>query len=104
MEKDKLTKEEKATLVAVMDRNKPDVYDLGFFQELSTLIRLKPEDIDDGKRRAINRYLKIHIDILKKRLPPTNPMIEAPIMGMLAIMFVNGYELGRKLQTPLTRK
>ena len=102
MKKEELTLIEKTTLVGVMDRKNRDSIDQEFYDELASIKPIAPHEMDDGKRRAMGRYMNIALEHLKKELPPTNPMIEGAILSSLATTFIDAYELGRKLQTPLT--
>ena len=104
MPKKKLTSEEKATLLAIVDSTCRDDYDEEFYELLLKPDVPKIEDLDDRIRRAITKFVSGYYEnVMMYLLEDTSPD-EAAIKAGLATCLLRGYKLGKELRRPLTTK
>lgn len=100
----KLTPEDKAELLGIMDADKHDEYDEEFFRLLKLQSPLDAEDIDDRIRRAILKYTSEFADRLLKTRPPEDLDLHDSIVTSLWVGLMVGYELGRKWPTAIQKR
>jgi hypothetical protein len=102
MAKHELTQSEKVTLVATLDAHNREYFDQEFFQELMSCDIPRPDEMDDRIRRATQKFIDILTASMKKGSPPLEETTVVVIKAGLMQSLLVGYELGRKLQRPLT--
>jgi len=91
---DELTREEKATLLGIMDGKNKDDYDREFYETMHQVRPPAPEEVDDRVCRAIFRYIS----------EGTGPASYEENGGLVMIGFIHGYMVGRKLKRDIRRK
>ena len=99
-----LTRNEKAALLAISDIKHPNDYDKDFYVLLCQCAPVGPEEFDDRKRRATTKFINAYFETVTGRLHATGIDSDSIVKAGLHFMLTLGYELGRKLRTPLTRK
>lgn len=104
MSEEELTLEDKAMLLASMDKRKRSDYDREIYQRLKAQNLISPEEIDGKIRRAIVRFVKEEWALLYGIGKDNGLDIDSIVGGALTDFLLIGYEVGRKLKRPLTAK
>ena len=93
---EQLTEQDKAKLLAVTDGKaaRDGEYDRKFYEALYRIAPLRLEDVDDGVRRALLRFIA---DGKGEESKPDNG-------GYVMMGFTHGYMVGRKLKKDIRRK
>ncbi len=92
---DDLTSQDKARLLGIIDGKGMDGdYDREFYEAMCRIAPLGVEEVDDGVRRAILRYIAQGKGEASK---PENG-------GLVMMGFMHGYMVGRKLRRDIGRK
>jgi len=91
---DELTQRDKAILLGNMDSTSADDYDRQFYEKMKEVAPLHPEEVDDGVRRAILRFI----------MDGKGEASKADNGGFVMMGFLHGYMVGRKLRRDITRK
>ena len=69
-------------------------YDHEFYEKMKEIAPLHVEDVDDGVRRAILRFI---LDGSGQASKPENG-------GLVMMGFLHGYQIGRKLKRDITKE
>jgi len=97
-----LTRFEKAALLAFKDSRKRGDYDVKFYELLWATEAPQALELDEQIRRAITQFVteawNRHLEVSRAQ----NLDGDATAKSAMTIALLKGYELGRKLQRPLT--
>ena len=104
MDDNKLSLFKKVKLLAVLDRMHPGDYDKELYSLLCEIVPPRPDQFGDRKRRAIVLFVNAYWENLQGILQSEGMDNDTIARAGLHIMLTLGYELGRKLRRPLTRK
>ena len=104
MTEDELTHAEKVTLISNMDAREQDDYDEEFYKLLRSQTSPDLIEIDARIRRAITKFIGDCAERWGNDPYTTEENRYVTFRTALTIGLLIGYELGRKLQRPLTLK
>lgn len=104
MHESDLTEEEMAGLTALKDTKSMNDCDARFLTALETCRIPFLHAVEDGKRRAITRYMVGLFEALLPRLKDAPELSDQRILTEMTLCLMLGYELGRKFRRPLTGK
>jgi len=104
MTEDKLTQEEKVTLPAIKDMADLDDYDEEFYKLLKTQSYPSVPEVDDQIRRAIFKFISSYSQTMVEVRRTGEVRQDETVTTALTVCLLKGYELGRKLRWPLTKK
>jgi len=99
-----LTHRDKARLVASTDVRSDQGRNEALYRALKAMPEPQPEELDGRTRRAITAFIMetwagLAIVAAENNLDPASMT-----MGAMTEMLITGYDLGRKLQSPLSSK
>jgi hypothetical protein len=104
MTEDKLTQEEKVTLLAIKDMADLDNYDEEFYKLVKAQSYPSVPEVDDRIRRAIFKFISSYSQTIAEVRRTGGVTQDEAIATALTVCLLKGYELGRKLRRPLTKK
>lgn len=104
MSEDNLSTVDKVRLLATMDAQHPNNFDAEFLALLLTCEPPTPDVCNDRKRRAIMKFVNAYWENQKGVSQALDMDNDTIVKAGLHYMLTLGYELGRKLRSPLTRK
>jgi len=102
MSENNLTPNEKAGLLAIKDKFSCNSLDAKFYKLLETLDVPDITDLNEGVRKAIAKFIPEYWDRLQRELLTTGFYDYTVIISAMTLALLKGYELGRRMQRPLT--
>lgn len=95
---------EKAGLLAIKDHYSQDGYDKEFYRLLQTTEGPHILIIEERIRQAITKFIPEYRDHLESMMSSMSIDKESIIQAVMTCSLLKGYELGRKLRRPLSKR